>query len=74
MSTDGPSTYTRQTLAAACGISVRQLIRHIAGNTLRIGDAQVRIPGVGLQFQASKASRFIAAMRAKQARKLEGKV
>ena len=57
--------YTRQTLAEACGLSVRRIDEHTRQNTLRIGDARIKVPGIGILFHVNKAARFVAAMQAK---------
>ncbi|MDB6134203.1 MAG: hypothetical protein JWM59_2446 [Verrucomicrobiales bacterium] len=60
-----PAVYTVKTLAAACGISERQVVRHAKAGTLRLNQAREKIPGVGVIFKAGLAERFVAAMRAK---------
>lgn len=57
--------YTQAGLALECGISVKQVRRHMQAGTARLDKAVVRMPGVGLRFHGQTALRFIEIMRAK---------
>ena len=57
--------YTRQTLAAACGIGVSQIDKHLKAGTCRINKAAEKIPGVGVRINGQLAAKFIAVMQAK---------
>lgn len=63
---DIPAQFTRRTLAEFCAMSVKQLDRHIKANTLKLGDATKREPGLGIRIKGSKARAFIEAMAAKR--------
>lgn len=57
--------HTRHTLAAACGITPRQLDRHIQLGTLRIDRAKEKTPGIGTTFSGAQVNKFIQAMQGK---------
>jgi hypothetical protein len=64
-------SYTVNSLAAECGISVRQLQRHLSAGTLKLHRATEKIPGVGVRINGELARKFIEAMRAKHGSKLQ---
>lgn len=58
--------YSRKSLAAACGLSVSQIGRHIKNNTYGIKLARLaKEPKVGVRFSVAKAAKFVQAMQAK---------
>ncbi len=59
-------TYTRKTLAQACGLSLRRLDDHLKLGTCQVSKAVEKIPGVGIRINGTKAARFIATMQAKR--------
>lgn len=62
--------YSRKSLAAACGISLATITRHLKANTYGIQGARLpKEPGVGVRISAAKAERFVKAMQAKHGRK-----
>ena len=63
---DLPASFTRRTLAEFVQLSMKQLDRHIKANTLNLGKAVEKVPGLGVRIQGTKARRFVEAMHAKR--------
>lgn len=61
---DIPAQFTRRTLAQFCDLCPSSIDKHIRANTLNLGKAVEKIPGLGVRIQGSKARRFIEAMAA----------
>ena len=58
--------YSRDTLAAVCGVKARCIDKHIRAGTCRLNKAAEKIPGVGVRINGQLASKFIQVMKARK--------
>ncbi len=66
MSFDPQPYYTRKTLAAECGISLRSITEHLKKGTARLNKAAEKVPGLGVRINGPLARKFIEMMKAKK--------